>query len=112
MTGWRIAWVCGNAELIKGLAQIKDSIDSGAFQAIQEAAIAALKGPPTCVEDMRQLYRRRRDVFVELMRQPGLAALIAGRDLLYLGTHAPKDLLLRKRPAACSMKPVWSVRRV
>ena len=45
MTGWRIGWVCGNAEMIKGLASIKDSVDSGAFQAIQEAGIAALEDP-------------------------------------------------------------------
>src|SRR3989344_5408714 len=37
MTGWRIGWVCGNPELIKGLAQIKDSIDSGALPANQGA---------------------------------------------------------------------------
>ena len=37
MTGWRIGWVCGNAEIVKGLATIKDSFDSGAFQAIQES---------------------------------------------------------------------------
>jgi LL-diaminopimelate aminotransferase len=71
MTGWRIAWVAGNAELIKGLAQIKDSIDSGAFQAIQEAAIAALSGPEKVLEEMRALYRKRRDLFVELMRKAG-----------------------------------------
>jgi LL-diaminopimelate aminotransferase len=73
MTGWRIAWVCGNAELIKGLATIKDSVDSGAFQAIQEAAIAALKDPASeaFVRDMRALYKRRRDLFVDAMTKAG-----------------------------------------
>ena len=59
MTGWRIGWVCGNAEMIKGLASIKDSVDSGAFQAIQEAAVAALEDPASekFVKDMRVLYQ-------------------------------------------------------
>jgi LL-diaminopimelate aminotransferase len=73
MTGWRIAWACGNAELIKGLATIKDSMDSGAFQAIQEAAIAALEDPASeaFIRDMRALYKRRRDLFVDAMTKAG-----------------------------------------
>jgi LL-diaminopimelate aminotransferase len=73
MTGWRIGWVCGNPDLIKGLATIKDSVDSGAFQAIQEAAIAALEDPASegFVKDMRALYRRRRDRFVDAMTHAG-----------------------------------------
>jgi len=73
MTGWPIGWVCGNAELIKGLATIKDSVDSGAFQAIQEAGIAALENPASesFIRDMRNLYQRRRDLFVDSMIQAG-----------------------------------------
>jgi LL-diaminopimelate aminotransferase len=73
MTGWRIGWVCGNADLIKGLATIKDSVDSGAFQAIQEAAIAALEDSASegFVKDMRTLYKRRRDLFVDAMTKAG-----------------------------------------
>jgi LL-diaminopimelate aminotransferase len=71
MTGWRIGWVCGNADLVKGLAQIKDSMDSGAFQAIQEAGLAALTGAEKAVEEMRVLYKKRRDVFVDLMGKAG-----------------------------------------
>jgi len=63
----------GNAELIKGLATIKDSMDSGAFQAIQEAAMAALEDPASeaFVKDMRALYKRRRDLFVDAMTKAG-----------------------------------------
>ena len=70
MTGWRIGWVCGNPAIVKGLSTVKDNYDSGAFQAVQEAAVAALTGPPDCVEKMRALYRQRRDVLCE-----GLARL-------------------------------------
>src|SRR5258708_2960577 len=89
MTGWRIAWVCGNAELIKGLAQIKDSVDSGAFQAIQEAAIATLNSPASCVDDMRDLYRKRRDLFVQLMRNAGWE-LASPKATFYIWAHTPQ----------------------
>jgi LL-diaminopimelate aminotransferase len=75
MTGWRIGWACGSAELLQGLAAIKDSMDSGLFQAIQEAGTAALRAPESepFVTKMRSLYRRRRDLFVEAMTQAGWA---------------------------------------
>ncbi|MEI8218914.1 MAG: LL-diaminopimelate aminotransferase, partial [Elusimicrobiota bacterium] len=65
MTGWRIGWACGNADIIKGLATVKENFDSGVFQAIQEAGIAALTGPQDCVEQMRGLYKQRRDTLVD-----------------------------------------------
>src|ERR1019366_8725645 len=89
MTGWRIGWVCGNADLIKGLAQIKDSVDSGAFQAIQEAAMAALTEPQTCVEEMRTLYRKRRDLFVGSMRKAGWQ-LPSPSATFYIWAHTPQ----------------------
>lgn len=88
MTGWRIGWVSGNAELIKGLSQIKDSVDSGAFQAIQEAGIAALGQSQVCVEEMRALYRKRRDVFVDLMRKAGWT-LPSPAATFYMWAHTP-----------------------
>lgn len=73
MTGWRIGWVCGNPDLIKGLATLKDSVDSGAFQAIQEAGIAAIESPESepFVQTMRAMYKRRVDQFVDAMMQAG-----------------------------------------
>ena len=91
MTGWRIAWVAGNPELIKGLATIKDSVDSGAFQAIQEAGIAALEDPAseTFVRDMRALYKRRRDLFVEAMQAAGWT-IKKPSATFYMWAHTPK----------------------
>lgn len=89
MTGWRIGWVCGNAEYIKGLSQIKDSVDSGAFQAIQEAGIAALSGPQTCVEEMKVLYKKRRDLFVSKMREAGWTMPTIDATF-YIWAHTPK----------------------
>ncbi len=65
MTGWRIGWACGNEKVVNGLAKFKENIDSGVFKAVQEAGIAALNGSQDCVEEMRRIYKDRRDVFVK-----------------------------------------------
>jgi LL-diaminopimelate aminotransferase len=91
MTGWRIGWVAGKPEIIKGLATIKDSMDSGAFQAIQEAGIAALSAPEAepFVAEMRALYKRRRDQFVDAMTQAGWK-MPKPPATFYVWAHAPK----------------------
>jgi LL-diaminopimelate aminotransferase len=71
MTGWRIAWVCGNPEAVRTLGRLKDNFDSGVFQAVQEAGVAALTGPQDCVADMRKVYKERRDLFVPGLRKLG-----------------------------------------
>ena len=71
MTGWRIGFVVGNEKLIKGLAQVKDNLDSGVFNCIQMAGVQALEGPQSMVENLRQLYQERRDVLVGGLRKIG-----------------------------------------
>lgn len=71
MTGWRIGWCCGNKEIIEGLKILKTNIDSGVFQAIQIAGISALKGPDDCVEEMREIYQRRRDKIIATLKSLG-----------------------------------------
>ena len=71
MTGWRIGWACGNPQLIRALAQVKSNFDSGIFQAIQVAGIAALKSDPLVAEDMRTLYQDRRDYLINGLRGIG-----------------------------------------
>ncbi|MDR3071774.1 MAG: LL-diaminopimelate aminotransferase [Endomicrobium sp.] len=71
MTGWRIGWVCGNKEIVEGIAKVKDNYDSGVFQAVQEAAITALTSSQKCVETSRKIYKERRDVLVEGLRKLG-----------------------------------------
>lgn len=70
MTGWRIGFAVGCREVLSGLGRIKTNLDSGVFQAVQEAAIAALNGPQECVKAMRAVYKERRDALVD-----GLSAL-------------------------------------
>jgi len=71
MTGWRIGWVCGNRDVVRGLGRLKDNYDSGTFQAVQEAAIGALSGPQDCVVEMRKTYKARRDFFVPALSRLG-----------------------------------------
>lgn len=71
MTGWRIGWICGNKDVVKQLSTVKDNFDSGAFEVVQAAGIAALNGPQDCVEEMRRLYKERRDLFVPAMKKLG-----------------------------------------
>jgi alanine-synthesizing transaminase len=65
MPGWRVGFMCGNKELVGALARIKSYLDYGMFTPIQVAAIAALEGPQDCVDEIRALYKKRRDVLCE-----------------------------------------------
>jgi LL-diaminopimelate aminotransferase len=71
MTGWRLGWACGNAKVLQGLAKVKENVDSGVFQAVQFAGIAALTGDQKCVDDMRATFQERRDIFVGGLQKLG-----------------------------------------
>ena len=71
MPGWRIGFAAGNKKLITALTRIKSYLDYGAFTPIQVAASAALNGPQDCVNDMRQIYKERRDVLISSFKSSG-----------------------------------------
>lgn len=71
MTGWRLAWVAGNAELIAALTRIKSYVDTGGFLAIQHAGAAVLDEAEALVEPMRCRFAERRDVAVGVLREAG-----------------------------------------
>jgi alanine-synthesizing transaminase len=71
MPGWRMGFGVGNPRLIKALTRMKSYLDYGAFTPIQVAATAALNGPQDCVEEMRNLYRERRDVLIKGLHSAG-----------------------------------------
>lgn len=71
MPGWRMGFAVGNERLIGALARVKSYLDYGAFTPIQVAAAAALNGPQDCVDEIRQIYRSRRDCLVESMARAG-----------------------------------------
>ncbi len=62
MPGWRVGFCCGNPELVGALARMKSYLDYGMFTPVQVAAISALEGDQSCVEEIRSLYQSRRDV--------------------------------------------------
>ncbi len=71
MPGWRIGFAVGNERIIAALARVKSYLDYGAFTPIQVAATAALNGPDDCIREMRDIYKRRRDVLVESFGRAG-----------------------------------------
>ena len=71
MAGWRIGFAVGNERLLSALARVKSYLDYGAYTPIQVAAAAALNGPDDCINEMRAIYKKRRDVLVESFAQAG-----------------------------------------
>jgi len=71
MTGWRMGFACGNAQAIKALAQVKDNYDSGVFGAIQETAVFCLDNAEKLSESPREVFSRRKILFVEGLRKLG-----------------------------------------
>ena len=71
MPGWRIGFAVGNERVIGALARVKSYLDYGAFTPVQVAAAAALNGPEDCIREMRETYKRRRDVLVESFGRAG-----------------------------------------
>jgi LL-diaminopimelate aminotransferase len=69
MTGWRCAAILGNAEAIQTYWRLKTNVDSGLFEAIQMAGVAALEGPSGPLERMNETYARRRDLVVSALRE-------------------------------------------
>jgi len=71
MPGWRMGFAVGNERLIAALARVKSYLDYGAFTPIQVAATAALNGPDKCVQDIRNIYKARRDCLVSCFSRAG-----------------------------------------
>ncbi|ADU96164.1 aminotransferase class I and II [Thermovibrio ammonificans HB-1] len=71
MAGWRVGFAAGNKEIIHALYRMKSYLDYGMFQPIQIAAIIALKGDQSCVEEYRKIYESRRNTLVEGLNRIG-----------------------------------------
>lgn len=91
MTGWRIGMALGNRDLIAGISQVKENTDSGVFNAIQYAGIAALDGPQDVVARNVEVYRRRRDLVVETLGSIGLQVQ-PPKATFYVWTPIPKSI--------------------
>jgi alanine-synthesizing transaminase len=71
MAGWRMGFAVGNERLLAALTRVKSYLDYGAYTPIQVAAAAALNGPEDCINEMRAVYRTRRDAMVESFGKAG-----------------------------------------
>ena len=72
MTGWRIGFAVGRKEVIAGLGKVKSNLDSGVFQAVQEAGITALESDDQLTKGLRDIYQERRDILVPGLKKLGL----------------------------------------
>ena len=108
MPGWRIGFAAGNKDMIAALARLKSYLDYGAFTPVQVAATAALNGPQDCVDEFRDVYRRRRDVLVDSFAAAGWdvpspeATMFAWAPLADLGSVEFSKLLLKEANVAVS----------
>lgn len=76
MTGWRIGMAVGNKQLVQGLGKIKENVDSGIFQSVQEAGIAALDQGDAFADKLRAMYKERRDVVINALDKIGVSCKV------------------------------------
>ncbi len=88
MTGWRIAFVVGNADIVAGLGQVKTNIDSGVSQAIQQAGITALTGDQSYLATLRNIYQERRDLLTAGLKDAGFEVSVP-KATFYLWITVP-----------------------
>ncbi len=89
MTGWRIGFAVGSPEIISVLGRVKTNIDSGIFQAIQEAGIVAYNHFDTPIPEIIHIYERRRDIMVKGLREIGLE-VDQPKATFYLWVQVPR----------------------
>ena len=88
MTGWRIGFAVGNSQVLAGLGKVKTNLDSGVFQAIQEAAIAGLGLDQKMLLPIRNTYRERRDILYKGLKKLGMH-LLKPDATFYLWVRVP-----------------------
>jgi LL-diaminopimelate aminotransferase len=89
MTGWRIGFAVGNQEVLRGLGKIKTNLDSGVFQAIQEAGISALSLPQTTLAPIRKIYQERLNILYQGLTGLGMH-LMKPKATFYLWVKVPR----------------------
>jgi alanine-synthesizing transaminase len=90
MPGWRVGFMVGNPVLVNALARLKSYFDYGTFTPIQVASILALEGPQECVSEIRENYRKRRDVLVEGLNRAGWPVALP-KATMFLWAQIPEQ---------------------
>jgi LL-diaminopimelate aminotransferase len=89
MTGWRCAAILGNAEAVQTYWRLKTNVDSGLFEAVQLAGVAALRGPEEPLRRMNETYARRRDLVVSALGAIGVE-VSAPKGTIYVWAPVPE----------------------
>ncbi|MBK5228308.1 MAG: LL-diaminopimelate aminotransferase [Actinobacteria bacterium] len=89
MTGWRIGWVAGATRAIEAIKRLKTNIDSGIFDAVQRAGIAALEGPQDHLVATIERYRHRRDLLCDALKSMDVV-VEPPRGSIYVWTPVPE----------------------
>ncbi|HKG35083.1 MAG TPA: LL-diaminopimelate aminotransferase [Solirubrobacterales bacterium] len=89
MTGWRCAAILGNRDAIEAYWRLKTNVDSGLFEAVQLAGVAALEGPRGPLDRMNETYARRRDLVVGALREIGVDVPVP-RGTIYVWAPVPE----------------------
>jgi len=89
MTGWRIGMVVGNADMVDALFRVKSNLDSGIPQAIQYAAVEALRGSQEHISEHNSILQRRRDKLLKVLNEIGLKARIP-KATFYIWAKIPQ----------------------
>jgi LL-diaminopimelate aminotransferase len=91
MTGWRLGWVAGNSQVIKGLSKVKSYVDTGAFLAVQRAGASVIDRAEMLVEPVREEFRVRRDALGAALREVGIGCATP-QATMYLWVPLPEGV--------------------
>ena len=89
MPGWRIGFMCGNKKLVNALSRIKSYMDYGTYTPLQVGAIAALEGPQECVDEIRKMYKNRRDTLCKGLNDIGWS-IIPPKATMFVWCEIPQ----------------------
>jgi LL-diaminopimelate aminotransferase len=89
MTGWRVAAILGNPDAIQAYWRLKTNVDSGLYEALQLAGVAALSGPPEPLAEQNATYTRRRDLVVSALGEIGVE-VAAPKGTIYIWAPVPE----------------------
>ncbi len=95
MTGWRIGFAVGNSQVLAALGKVKSNLDSGVFQAVQEAGIEALNLKDSVTDEIRKIYQERRDTLISGLMGLGLS-VEPPRASFYVWVGVPKGFTSMK----------------
>ena len=88
MAGWRVGMAVGSPVAVEALARTKTNIDSGIFLPVQDAAVVALTGDQSWLEERNNIYSERRDLILNTLHELGIQASKSMASL-YIWAHVP-----------------------